>query len=53
MDDFVAALLCLPFAILPSIVLVAIIVSKIRASETVNEVWAAIRKRVRFGSLSN
>jgi hypothetical protein len=29
MDDFIAALLCLPFLILPSIVLVAIISSKI------------------------
>jgi len=33
MDDFVAALLCLPFLILPAIVLVAIISSKIRASQ--------------------
>jgi hypothetical protein len=29
MDDFIASLLCLPFLILPSIVLVAIISSKI------------------------
>jgi len=31
MDDFVAALLCLPFIILPLVVLLAIILSKIRA----------------------
>ena len=31
MDDFIAALLCLPFLILPSMVLVAIISSKIKA----------------------
>jgi len=31
MDDSLAALLCLPFIILPSVVLLAIILSKIRA----------------------
>ena len=31
MDDFIAALLCLPFIIPPSVVLVAIILSKLRA----------------------
>jgi hypothetical protein len=42
MDDFVAALLCLPFLILPSIVLVAIISSKIKASEMAKEMCVAI-----------
>ena len=32
MDDFVAALLCLPFLILPAIVLATIISSKLKAS---------------------
>jgi len=31
MDDFIAALLCLPFIIPPVVVLLAIILSKIRA----------------------
>ena len=49
MDDFVAALLCLPFIILPLIVLIAIISSKIRASEMVKEVCTA---RCPFSSFS-
>lgn len=34
MDDSVAALLCLPFIILPAIVLIAIILNKVRAFAT-------------------
>jgi len=38
MDDFVAALLCLPFLVLPLMVLVAIVLHKIKlASETVGK----------------
>ncbi len=37
MDDFVAALLCLPFLISPALVLLAIIASKIKASGMVRE----------------
>lgn len=42
MDDFVAALLSLPFLILPSIVLFGIISSKIKASELAKKMWGAI-----------
>jgi len=41
MDDFVAALLCLPFLIFPAMVLVAIIFNKIKASGWVREFCGA------------
>jgi len=47
MDDFVAALLCLPFLILPSIVLVIIVLSKIEAFEMAKKACVAIAGRAR------
>jgi hypothetical protein len=47
MDDFVAALLCLPFIVLPAMVLGAIILGKIRASEIVKDTGVVLKKWVR------
>ncbi len=45
MDDFVAALLCLGFLVLPTIVLIAIISSKIKASRLVQGICAHPKSR--------
>lgn len=47
MDDFVSALLCLPFLILPLIVLIGIISRKIEASGMLKELWGALQSRIR------
>lgn len=47
MDDFIAVLLCLPFLILPLIVLVAIISRKIKSSGTVKGMWVTLHSHKR------
>ena len=44
MDDFIAALLCLPFLILPAIVLIVIIPSKVKAFATAKKICVAMAK---------
>ncbi len=52
MDDFLSDLLCLPFVLLPSIVLAVIILGKIRDSEMAKAVWETRTGSVRSGGSS-